>query len=119
MQKILIADDAVFMRTVIKDMLATENYNLIEAENGEEALEKIESEKPDIVLLDIIMPKIDGIAVLQKIGAHTKVIVISAVGQEKMIEEAKRLGALDYIMKPIDITKDKEKILLVIKNTCN
>jgi two-component system, chemotaxis family, chemotaxis protein CheY len=119
MKKILIVDDAVFMRVVIKDVLTTENYELIEAENGREALEKIETEKPDLVLLDIIMPDMDGIAVLQKIGVSTKVIVISSVGQEVMIKEAKRLGAMDYILKPLDVSNDKEKVLSSIKNALN
>jgi DNA-binding response OmpR family regulator len=115
-KKILIADDSAFMRNIIKDYLSEEGCLLLEVENGKQTLEKIESEQPDLVLLDIIMPELDGISVLQKVGKTSKVIVISAVGQEKMIVEAKRLGALDYITKPIDPMKDKEKILSVIRS---
>lgn len=110
--KILIADDSIFMRNVLKDILAKVGHELIDAENGKEALEKYDSEKPDLVLLDIIMPEVDGIEVLKKIGKTAKVIVISAVGQEKMVEEAKSLGALDYIVKPFD----NEKVLEAVKN---
>jgi two-component system, chemotaxis family, chemotaxis protein CheY len=109
--KILIADDSQFMRGVLKDLLSKENFDVIEAENGKIALEKFEQEKPDLVLLDVIMPEVDGIEVLKKIGKQAKVIVISAVGQEKMVEESKNLGALDYIVKPFD----NNKVLEVIK----
>ena len=102
MSKILIADDSSFMRNVLKDILSKEGHTLIEAENGKEALAKFDAEKPNLVLLDIIMPEMDGIEVLKKIGATAKVVVISAVGQEKMVEEAKKLGALDYIVKPFE-----------------
>ena len=109
--KILIADDSLFMRNVLKDIFSKEGHELIEAENGKEALEKYNIAKPDLVLLDIIMPEVDGIEVLKKIGATAKVVVISAVGQEKMVEEAKKLGALDYIVKPFD----NAQVLEVVK----
>jgi len=109
--KILIADDSKFMRGVLKDIVESEGHESIEAENGRETIEKFEKEKPDLVLLDIIMPEVDGLGVLKKIGKKAKVIVISAVGQEKMVEEAKGLGALDYIVKPFD----NKKVLEVIK----
>jgi two-component system, chemotaxis family, chemotaxis protein CheY len=111
MSKILIAEDSQFMRGVLKDILSGAGYELVEAENGKMALEKYESEKPDLILLDIIMPEVDGIEVLNKIGKEAKVIVISAVGQEKMVKEAKELGARDYIVKPFD----NEKVLETIK----
>lgn len=101
--KILIADDSSFMRKVLRDILAEVGFkSFIECENGNECLEKYKSEKPGLVLLDIIMPEVDGIEVLKQIGKEAKVIVISAVGQDKMIEEAKGHGALDYIVKPFD-----------------
>lgn len=109
--KILIADDSQFMRGVLKDIFSSEGYEIIEAENGKEALDKFQIEKPDLALLDIIMPEVDGMEVLKKIGKSAKVIVISAVGQEKMVEEAKGLGALDYIVKPFD----NNKVLEVVK----
>lgn len=109
--KILIAEDSQFMRGVLKDIFKEEGYELVEAQDGKEALDKFEKEKPDLVLLDIIMPEVDGIEVLKNIGKKAKVIVISAVGQEKMVEEAKELGALDYIVKPFD----NEKVLETVK----
>jgi two-component system, chemotaxis family, chemotaxis protein CheY len=108
--KILIAEDSQFMRSVLKDALSSENFDIVEAENGKEAIEKYEEENPDLVLLDIIMPEVDGIEVLKKIGKQAKIIVISAVGQDKMLEEAKELGAVDYIIKPFENKKVLETI---------
>lgn len=110
--KILIADDSSFMRKVLKDILAEAGFeNFIECEDGKECLEKYKSEKPDLILLDIIMPGLDGIEVIKQIGKEAKIIVISAVGQEKMIEEAKSYGAKDYIVKPFD----KEDVIAKVK----
>jgi two-component system, chemotaxis family, chemotaxis protein CheY len=110
MAKILIGEDSQFMRGILKDLLSGE-HEVVEAENGKQVLEMAESEKPDLVLLDIIMPEMDGIEVLQQIGKEQKIVVISAVGQEKMVEEAKGLGALDYIIKPFE----NDKVLETIK----
>ncbi|TSC94021.1 MAG: Response regulator containing CheY-like receiver, AAA-type ATPase, and DNA-binding domain [Parcubacteria group bacterium Licking1014_1] len=104
--KILIADDSQFMRKVLKDILnAAGHTDLVECADGKECMAKYASEKPDLILLDIIMPELDGMEVLKKIGHEAKIVVISAVGQEKMVEEAKKLGALDYIVKPFDNTQ--------------
>jgi CheY-like chemotaxis protein len=100
--KILITEDSKFMRSVLRDILESHGHSIIEAQNGNEALALYEKEQPDLILLDIIMPEVTGLEVLKKIGGIAKIIVISAVGQEKMIEEAKSLGALDYITKPFD-----------------
>ena len=102
-QKILIVDDSAFMRTVLKNILENVGYhNFIEAGNGKEALEKIKEDGIELVLLDIIMPDMGGVELLKEIGNTHKVIMISAVGQEKIIEEAKSLGAKGYIIKPFD-----------------
>jgi two-component system, chemotaxis family, chemotaxis protein CheY len=107
--KILISEDSQFMRNVLKDILQ-DSYEVIEAQNGKEALEKFKSEKPDLILLDIIMPEVDGIEVLKSIGKEAKIVIISAVGQEKMLEQAKNLGALDYIVKPFENAKVLAKV---------
>ena len=116
MAKILIADDSQFMREVLKGLLHDAGYaDTPECTDGKECIAKYTSEKPDLILLDIIMPEMDGIEVLKKIGHEAKVVVISAVGQEKMLEEAKKLGALDYIVKPFDEKKVLEVIRAVLK----
>ena len=103
-KKILVVDDAAFMRMMIKDSLSKNGYtNLVEAEDGAAAVEKYQSEHPDLVIMDITMPNLNGIQALQAIRAidsNAKVIMCSAMGQESMVVEAIRFGALDFIVKP-------------------
>ena len=107
-KKILIADDSLFMRKVLKDILSKKSeYEIVEANSGANTEQQFKKEKPDLVLLDIIMPEgeEEGIRVLEEIKRfdnEAKVIMITAVGQEAIIEECKRLGASDYIVKPFD-----------------
>jgi len=112
--KILMADDSSFMRSILTNILKKENYtDLVEAVNGDEAVSKFKSEKPDLVLLDIIMEKKDGIEVLKEIkeiDPSSKVVMVSAVGQEQMVEEAMKLGAENFIVKPFDSNKVIETI---------
>jgi two-component system, chemotaxis family, chemotaxis protein CheY len=114
-KKILVVDDSAFMRKVLTDILRVAGFeNVIEAENGKQALEKVESEKPDLVLLDIIMPEIDGIEVLKQLQGRTKSMIISAIGQDEIMKEAKQYGALGFIVKPFDNEKVIEEISKVI-----
>ena len=118
MAKILIADDSEFMRKMLKDLLVEGGYkaeDIVEAGNGNEALELKEKENPDVIVLDIIMPELDGIGFLEKLNSSEvkKVVVVSAVGQEKMKEKAKALGVKRYIVKPFD--KNKEDVLKMVK----
>jgi len=102
-KKILIVDDSPVMRKVLRDTLEGAGYvNLSEATNGRDAMDLYATEKPDLIFLDIIMPDISGMDVLREIGKGAKVVVVSAVGQNAMIDTAKKLGALDYIIKPFD-----------------
>ena len=101
--KILIVDDSEFMRKVLIGILDGAGFkNFVEAENGQEALKHIEAGAPDLVLLDLVMPEMTGQEVLKKIGNTVNVIVVSAVGQESSIAEAKSMGAKGYIVKPFD-----------------
>lgn len=124
MKKILIVDDSLFMRNVLKDILvkalgasekgnpahgqkAASSCKILEAASGAEALKQFEREKPDLILLDIIMPEgeDEGITVLRTVmkrDPNQRVIMITAVGQDLMKEECEKLGAMDYIMKPFD-----------------
>jgi len=109
MKKILIADDSLFMRKVLTDILSSkpDEYELLKAHSGKSALELFKKEKPDLILLDIIMPEGEeaGIKVLRQVmkaDPEAKVVMITAVGQEVVIEECKKLGAKDYIIKPFD-----------------
>jgi two-component system chemotaxis response regulator CheY len=104
MKNILIVDDAVFMRTVLKNILVKEGYNVIaEASNGIEAISKFKEHKPDIVTMDITMPEMDGIVALGeilKIDSTAKVCMVSAMGQQQVILESVKSGAKDFIVKP-------------------
>ena len=109
-KKILIVDDSAFMRKVLRDIFESAGYsNFIEAGNGSDAIQKYRIEKPDFIFLDVIMPDVNGMDVLREIGKEAKIIVVSAVGQKEMIEQAKLLGALDYVVKPFDRDQVLEK----------
>lgn len=104
MKKILVADDSEFIRKVLKDTLSPE-YKVITANTGKKALELYLKEKPDMVLLDIIMPdgEEEGVLVLKKLMQADKeavVCMITAVGQDTMRKECRKLGAKGYIAKP-------------------
>ncbi len=103
-KKILLVDDAAFMRMMIKDTLTKNGFTQIfEAADGELAIEQFKAEKPDLVIMDITMPNKTGIEALQEIKAFdssAKVVMCSAMGQEAMVVEAIKMGALDFIVKP-------------------
>lgn len=106
--RILVVDDAAFMRMMIKDILSKEGFELFEAINGREAVARYEELKPDLVTMDITMPEMDGISALKAIRAmdpSARVLMVSAMGQEKMIIEALDAGALDFLVKPFQPTK--------------
>lgn len=105
MNKVLIVDDAAFMRASLKNMLERNGYEVVgEADNGEIAIKKYQALIPDIVTMDITMPKMDGIKSLQAIRAINKnanVVVISAMGKEDLVRQAIIHGAKGFILKPI------------------
>ena len=106
MKKILIADDSEFIRKVLKDILSPK-YKIIMASNGKNTFKKYKNESPDLVLLDIIMPEGEetGLEVLKdikEIDPDASIIMVTALGQKSMIEQCKKLGVKDYIIKPFD-----------------
>lgn len=108
MKKILICDDAAFMRYQIKTMVVKNGYEVVgEAENGLEAVRKYKELKPDIVTMDITMPIMTGIEALKqivKMDPSAKVIMLSAMGQEAMVKEAILSGAKNFVVKPFTET---------------
>ena len=114
-EKILVVDDEQSMREFLDIMLKKEGYKVSLASNGEEVLKYIDKDIFDLVLLDIRMPKMDGIAVLKKIKAtspETIVIMITAYASADTAIKAMKEGAYDYITKPFKI----DEIKLIIKN---
>ncbi|WP_027726043.1 response regulator [Tuberibacillus calidus] len=103
-KRILIVDDAAFMRMMIKDILVKNGFEVVaEASDGREAIEKYQEYKPDLVTMDITMPEMDGITSLKKIrelDPQAKVIMCSAMGQQAMVIDAIQAGAKDFIVKP-------------------
>jgi len=116
--RLLIVDDLDFMRTAIRDILRAAGFlKLDEAANGREALMKYEHIRPDLVLLDIAMPEMDGITVLSRLmRTHpmARVVMCSALGEEQMIIRSIQLGARDFIVKPFKperVTSAVKKVL--------
>lgn len=103
-KKIMLVDDAAFMRMMIKDTLQKNGYtDVVEAGNGEQAIATYLAEQPELILMDITMPVMDGLEALRKlkeINSSVKVVMCSAMGQETMVVDALKLGAKDFIVKP-------------------
>ena len=117
-KNILICDDAAFMRMMIKDILTKNGYEIAaEAENGQKAVEKYPEAKPDLVLMDITMPEMDGIQALKKIketDPNASVIMCSAMGQQAMVIESIQSGAKDFIVKPFQADRVLEAVQKVV-----
>ena len=117
-KNILICDDAAFMRMMIKDILTKNGYNVAgEAESGAKAVEKYKEVTPDLVLMDITMPEMDGIQALKeikKVDAGAKVIMCSAMGQQAMVIESIQAGAKDFIVKPFQADRVLEAVKKVV-----
>ncbi|HOK41895.1 MAG TPA: response regulator [bacterium] len=119
--KIMIVDDSELMRTLIKEVLSKYDLEIIEAENGRIALIKFEELQPDLILLDITMPEMDGITFLNNIPKDkVKVIMLSALGQRAIVLDCLKKGAVSYIVKPFEesqlIKTISKFIKLVSKN---
>jgi DNA-binding response OmpR family regulator len=103
-KKILVVEDDKFLRKVISLKLDREGYEVSEAVDGEKGAEKIKKEKPDLVLLDLILPGIDGFEVLSKVKtdpvlSKIPIIILSNLGQKDDIEKGLKMGANDYLVK--------------------
>lgn len=120
MAKILIVDDAAFMRKVIRDTLTKEGYtDIYEAVDGQDAVEKYSEIKPDLVLMDITMPNMDGLEALKAIRAkdsNANVVMCSAMGQEAMVVEAVQAGIKDFIVKPFKEDRLMKTVTSILGN---
>ena len=111
---VLIVDDALFMRMMIKDILSKDGLDVIgEAENGVEAVKKYAELRPDLVTMDIVMPEMDGIEAVRnimKLDPAARVLMCSAMGQQPLVVEALEAGAKDFIIKPFQPAKVVEAV---------
>jgi two-component system chemotaxis response regulator CheY len=112
--KILVVDDAAFMRMRCSKLLTDNGYEVVEAENGLDAIAKYKESKPDAVLLDITMPEMDGLTALKeirKVDPEAKVAMVTAMGQQSMIMDAIKSGAKDFVVKPFQ----PDRVLAAVK----
>jgi len=117
MATILVVDDAAFMRMRMSKILTEAGYTVIQAENGRDALDKYQANKPDAVLMDITMPEMDGITALKEIRAFdpsARVAMVTALGQQQIVLEAVKSGAKDFLVKPCD----GERVLATVSKLC-
>ncbi|WP_446897253.1 response regulator [Clostridium sp. LBM24168] len=118
MAKVLIVDDAAFMRMMIKDILEKNGFEIVgEANNGIKAVELFKKESPDVVTMDITMPDMDGIEAvkeIKKMDPKAKIIMCSAMGQQTMVMDAIKAGARDFIVKPFQPDRVLEAINKVL-----
>jgi len=122
MAKVMIVDDALFMRKMLSDILKKQGFEICaEAENGKDAVDKYQQLKPDVVTMDIVMPKvndIDGIGAVKEIIKNdpgAKIIMVSAMGQHSLVVEAIQAGAKDFITKPFQPSRVLEAINRILK----
>ena len=113
-KKVLVVDDEPFICRSLSFVLRKENYEVLEARNGEEALEAIRTHRPDLVFLDVMMPKVNGFEVTEMVKSdpdlkRTKIILLTAKGQDSDRETGRKLGADDYMTKPFSPTKILER----------
>jgi two-component system chemotaxis response regulator CheY len=114
MTTVMVVDDAAFMRMRCKKILMENGFDVVEAANGIEAVSMYKENHPDMVLMDITMPDMDGLAALKeikKIDPSAKVAMVTAMGQQALVMEALKTGAMDFVIKPFD----QERVLGTIK----
>ena len=119
--KILVVDDEPDLVDTIQCRLEFNGYEVVSAENGKEGLEKAESERPDLILLDYAMPVMNGPETLKRLRNHPElkgipVIMVTASAEAKSVEEVCSYGIADYVVKPFDFTLLVDKITSVLDN---
>ncbi|MFN0148932.1 MAG: response regulator [Dehalococcoidia bacterium] len=117
MTTILVVDDAAFMRMRMSKILGEAGYEVVQAENGLDAIEKYKASRPDAVLMDITMPEMDGLTALKEIRAldpTARIAMVTALGQQQIVLDAVKSGAKDFLVKPCE----GERILAAVSKMC-
>ncbi len=116
--RVLVCDDAIFMRTMISDILSGAGYEVVgEAETGLQAIERYRALKPDLVTMDIVMPDMGGIEAVREIvreDPNAKILMCSAMGQQALVVEAIQAGAKDFVVKPFQPSRVLEAVQRVL-----
>ncbi|MBN1368580.1 MAG: response regulator [Dehalococcoidales bacterium] len=118
MATIMVVDDAMFMRRKCAQLLVDQGHQVVEASNGAEAIAKYKECKPDGVLLDITMPDVDGLQALKgmkEIDPEARVAMCTAMGQQSIVIEALKSGAIDFVVKPFDANRVKAAVQKLIQ----
>ncbi|MFH1791841.1 MAG: response regulator [Candidatus Omnitrophota bacterium] len=105
---ILVVDDDVEVRSLMTEFLGRKGYSVVAVSSGQEALDEIKNRVPDLVLLDIRMPGMDGLVVMRNIrviNKSLKVVILTAIHDKDIVKDAFKEGALDYLIKPFDLHK--------------
>ena len=117
-KSVLICDDAIFMRTMVGDILTQAGYDVVgEAETGVQAVERFRELRPDLVTMDIVMPDMGGIDAVReivKLDPEAKVLMCSAMGQQALVVEAIQAGAKDFVVKPFQPSRVLEAVQRVL-----
>ena len=116
--KILMVDDEERMRKLVKDFLTNKGFSVVEAGDGEDAIEKYKIYSPDLVIMDITMPKMDGITAvgrIKEIDDNAKIIMCSSMGYQEKVLDAITAGAKDFIIKPYEAAKVAKSVKAVLK----
>jgi two-component system chemotaxis response regulator CheY len=115
---VLVCDDAIFMRTMISDILTQAGFEVVgEAESGSQAVEKYRALKPDLVTMDIVMPDMGGIEAVREIckaDPEARILMCSAMGQQALVVEAIQAGAKDFVVKPFQPSRVLEAVQRVL-----
>jgi two-component system chemotaxis response regulator CheY len=120
MPTVLVVDDSQFLRLRIKKSLSNQGYKVIEASDGQEALNTYKRDSPDVVVMDVTMPNQDGLSALAAICNHdpkAQVIMLSALGQQSVMLEALKAGAKDFLIKPCDPDKVTQAVQKLLEKT--
>lgn len=115
---LLLVDDEVGVRESLK-MVFSKSYRLLEADNVDGALAQVRNARPDLVLLDVLMPKTDGIEVLRRIKEihpDCAVIILTGVNSQQLATKASDFGAFDFIGKPFDVIELRQKVARAIEH---
>lgn len=118
-KRILIVEDSYSIQLLIETILADCGYTLAIASNGEQALKEIQNQKPDLLILDIMMPVMDGFSLLEKVQKPLEypILVVSAKSDHGSIDRAMQLGATDYIIKPFNTSNLINKVKALLNDT--